>query len=64
MCYALRLNCGECLKQEARAIWGFPNSSAVKNLPAMRETRIQSLGWENFLRKLFSLIVKDEYKVD
>jgi len=26
---------------------GFPRGSVVKNLTAMQETRIQSLGWEN-----------------
>ena len=26
---------------------GFPNSSVVKNLPAMQETLVQSLGWED-----------------
>ena len=30
---------------------GFPGSSAVKNLPAMQETRVQSLGWEGPLVK-------------
>ena len=26
---------------------GFPGGSVVKNLPAMQETQIQSLGWED-----------------
>ena len=30
---------------------GFPGDSAVKNLPAMQETQIQSLGWEDPLEK-------------
>ena len=30
---------------------GFPGGSAVKNLPAMQETQIQSLGWEDPLEK-------------
>ena len=30
---------------------GFPNSSVVKNLPAMQETLVQSLGWEDPLEK-------------
>ena len=30
---------------------GFPGGSAVKNLPAMQETWVQSLGWEEFLEK-------------
>ena len=29
----------------------FPGSSAVKNLPAMQETQVQSLGWEDPLEK-------------
>ena len=29
----------------------FPGSSTVKNLPAMQETRVQSLGWEDALEK-------------
>ena len=30
---------------------GFPGGSAVKNLPAMQETRVQSLGWEDPLEE-------------
>ena len=30
---------------------GFPGGSAVKNRPAMQETRVQSLGWEDPLQK-------------
>ena len=30
---------------------GFPGGSAVKNLPAMQETWVQSLGWEDPLEK-------------
>ena len=30
---------------------GFPHSSVVKNLPAVQETQVQSLGWENPLEK-------------
>ena len=30
---------------------GFPGGSAVKNLPAMQETWVQSLGWEDLLEK-------------
>ena len=30
---------------------GFPNGSAVKNPPAMEETQVQSLGWEDPLEK-------------
>ena len=31
--------------------WGFPSSSAVKNLPAMQETQIRSLDQEDPLKK-------------
>ena len=34
-----------------RQILGFPGSSAVENLPAMQETQVQSLGWEDPLEK-------------
>ena len=30
---------------------GFPSGSAVKNPPAMQETQVQSLGWEDPLQK-------------
>ena len=30
---------------------GFPDSSLVKNLPAMQETPVQSLGQEDLLEK-------------
>ena len=30
---------------------GFPGGSVVKNLPAMQETWVQSLGWEDPLEK-------------
>ena len=30
---------------------GFPGASGVKNLPAMQETRVQSLGWEDPLEE-------------
>jgi len=40
---------------------GFPGSSAVKNLPAMEEMWVQSLGWEDPLEKevatYFSILV-------
>ena len=29
----------------------FPGSSTVKNLPAMQEASVQSLGWEDALKK-------------
>ena len=31
--------------------WGFPGGSAVKNLPAMQEMRVQSLGREDPLEE-------------
>ena len=36
---------------EDTIVWGFPGDSVVKNLPAMQETWIQSLGWEDPLEK-------------
>ncbi|OJH16949.1 hypothetical protein BLX88_20985 [Bacillus obstructivus] len=30
---------------------GFPGSSVVKNLPAVQETLVQSLGWEDTLEE-------------
>ena len=30
---------------------GFPNGSGVKNLPAMQETQVRSLDWEDTLEK-------------
>ena len=30
---------------------GFPGTSVVKNLPAVQEARVQSLGWEDPLKK-------------
>ena len=30
---------------------GFPGGSDVKNMPAMQETRVQSLSWEDPLQK-------------
>ena len=30
---------------------GFPSGSAVENLPAMQETWVESLGWEDFLER-------------
>ena len=32
-------------------VLSFPGGSAVKNLPAKQETRVQSLGWEDPLEK-------------
>ena len=34
-----------------RGILSFPGGSVVKNLPAMQETWVQSLGWEDLLAK-------------
>ena len=28
-------------------MWGFPSGSMVKNAPAVKETRVRYLGWEN-----------------
>ena len=36
---------------DAQAPSGFPDGSAVKNLPAMQETRVRSLGWDDPLEE-------------
>ena len=33
------------------SVWGFPVAQMVKNLPAMQETHVQSLGQKNPLEK-------------
>ena len=33
------------------SVLGFPMVQTVKNLPAVQETRVQSLGWEDPLEK-------------
>ena len=33
------------------SLWGFPGGSDVKNLPALWETWVQPLGWEDTLKK-------------
>ena len=38
-------------QQQYNLTWGFPGGLAVKNLPAMRETWVQSLGQEDPLEK-------------
>ena len=32
-------------------LWGFPGGSVLKNLPAVQETQVRSLGWEDPLEK-------------
>ena len=39
------------MRVEVPAIQGFPGGSAVKNLPAVQETWVQSLGGEDPLEK-------------
>ena len=41
----LKLVCELCLYM---LLWGFPGAQMVKNLPAMWEAWIQSLGWGRF----------------
>ena len=36
---------------ELAAFWDFPVTQTVKILPAMQETLVQSLGWEDLLEK-------------
>ena len=37
--------------QEARGILGFPVAQLLKNPPAIQQTQVQSLGWEDLLEK-------------
>ena len=37
--------------QTWKALWGFPGGSDLKNPPAMQETWVLSLGWEDPLKK-------------
>ena len=39
------------LKPNSFPVKGFPGGLSVKCLPAMQETRVQSLGWEDPLEK-------------
>ena len=39
------------LNQRGSGIEGFPHGAVVKNLPALKETRVRSLGWEGPLEK-------------
>ena len=41
----------ESKKKKHIYIYGFPRGSTVKNLPAMQEMQVQSLGWEDPLEK-------------
>ena len=45
------LNCGDGEGSSTPVFLGFPVAQLVKNLPAMWETWIQSLGWEDLLEK-------------
>ena len=36
---------------ENYAMWGFPGSSVVKNLPATQEAQVRFLGWEDSLEE-------------
>ena len=36
---------------QTRLLFGVPGGSAVKNLPAMQETQILSLGWDDLLEE-------------
>ena len=43
-----KLVCELCLYM---LLWGFPGAQMVKNLPAMWEAWVQSLGWEDPLER-------------
>ena len=42
---------GEGIGYPLQFSWAFPMAQLVKNLPAMQETLIRSLGWEDPLEK-------------
>ena len=42
---------GKNLKKRGYIYMDFPGGSVVKNLSAVQETRVQSLGWEDPLEK-------------
>ena len=43
--------CGEGICYPLQYSWAPPVTQLVKNLPAMQETWVQSLGWEDPLKK-------------
>ena len=38
-------------EQQQQIVLGFPGGTVVKNPPAVQETQVQSLGWEDLLGK-------------
>ena len=40
-----------CVSEHISSLGGFPGGSMVKNPPAVKETWVQSLGWEDPLEK-------------
>ena len=42
----------ETLKKVYASLWGFPSGSEVKNLSAMQETQVWSLGWADPLEEM------------
>ena len=42
---------GEGIGYPLQFSWAFPMAQLVKNLPAMQETLVRSLGWEDPLEK-------------
>ena len=48
----LKWTCGVVLLSIMETVlWGFPGGSDIKNLPAIQETQVQSLGQEDLLEK-------------
>ena len=43
------------LRNREEVYWAFMVAQTVKNLPAIQETRVQSLGWEDPLEKKSSV---------
>ena len=39
------------ISHDVLCIWAFPIAQLVKNLPAMQETPVRSLGWEGPLKR-------------
>ena len=51
MIYGLGISAGEGISYPLQYSWASLVAQLVKNLPAMQETLVQSLGWEDLLEK-------------
>ena len=43
------------MEKNKKVNWGYPSSSAVKNLPAVLETQVWSLDWEDSLEEAMAI---------